>query len=430
MKILTVLIDADDTIENLCEEWVKYLNEKHGTSVLLTDIKEWDIAKRRKKKIYLVILDYIDESNIPPRYDFWWSDISSTQSVSALKYGFEACADMIIEAVGYVVENEMAQISIADSSDINMKKNVNHDIPVEENTDSASADNRESNVAELVDQSSADDFEIEDGVLKEYKGNSSVVRIPYGVTSIGDKAFYFCKTLTSVVIPDSVTSIGSKAFYCCKTLTSVVIGNGVTSIGDDAFKDCYKLVEVINKSSLNIARNSSNYGYAGKYALEIHKGESKIVNQDGYLFYTYNGVNYLLGYAGDDTALTLPESYNGQDYSIYQFAFCGNSSITSVVIPDSVTSIGEHAFYGCLSLTSIRIPDGVTSIGSSAFDFCHALTSIVIPDSVTKIESYAFSGCSSLTSIVYRGTKKAWKRISFGDDWISKDSKHTLRFEP
>ena len=71
----------------------------------------------------------------------------------------------------------------------------------------------------------------------------------------------------------------------------------------------------------------------------------------------------------------------------------------SVSIPDGVTSIGNYAFEGCISLTSITIPDSVTSIGHGAFSGCSLLTSITIPDSVTSIWNYAFSGCSSLTSI-------------------------------
>ena len=75
--------------------------------------------------------------------------------------------------------------------------------------------------------------------------------------------------------------------------------------------------------------------------------------------------------------------------------YAKESGVTEVVIPDSVTSIGNSAFKGCKSLTSIVIPDSVTAIGDYAFHDCKNLTSIVIPDSVTAIGDDAFYGCSS-----------------------------------
>ena len=243
------------------------------------------------------------------------------------------------------------------------------------------------------------------------------------------------KTVTELVIPDYVTSIGYRAFWGCTSLTSVTIQNSVTSIGEDAFAFCYKLVEIIDLSSLNITKGNSSNGGVGYFSKEVHKGESKIVNYNDYLFYTYDGVNYLLGYVGEDTALVFPESYNGKNYEIYKYAFYERKDITSVTIPDSVTSIGVYTFAYCTSLTSVTIPDSVTYIGEWAFSRCDSLTSItvnegntayksidgnlyskdskiliqyaigktdtsfVIPDSVTSIGNCAFYNCASLTSV-------------------------------
>ena len=74
-------------------------------------------------------------------------------------------------------------------------------------------------------------------------------------------------------------------------------------------------------------------------------------------------------------------------------------SMTSVIIEDGVTSIGDYAFFGCTGLTSVTIPDSVTSIGRYAFYCCEGLTSVTIPDSVTFIDSGAFYGCKGLTSV-------------------------------
>ena len=99
--------------------------------------------------------------------------------------------------------------------------------------------------------------------------------------------------------------------------------------------------------------------------------------------------------------VVIPSEYNNKAVtSIGSYAFEDCSSLTSIVIYDSVNSIGNHAFFACSNLTSVVIGDSVTSIGSYAFEDCSSLTSVVIPDSVTSIGSYAFNGCSGLTSVV------------------------------
>lgn len=106
-------------------------------------------------------------------------------------------------------------------------------------------------------------------------------------------------------------------------------------------------------------------------------------------------------YIGD---IVIPETvgYNGNVYKVVgidNYAFYNCSGLTSITIPEGVTSIGEMAFYDCSSLTSVTIPEGVTSIGDYAFDGCRGLTSVTIPEGVTSIGNGAFSRCSGLTSI-------------------------------
>ena len=95
------------------------------------------------------------------------------------------------------------------------------------------------------------------------------------------------------------------------------------------------------------------------------------------------------------TSITIPDSVT----SIGDFAFAYCNNLTSITIPDSVTSIGEYAFSRCSNLTSVTIGNSVTSIGTYAFNACYNLTSVTIPDSVTSIGSYAFIYCTSLTRI-------------------------------
>ena len=214
-------------------------------------------------------------------------------------------------------------------------------------------------------------------------------------------------TLVSVEIGTGVTSIEKYAFYNCSSLTSVIIPYSVTSIGEYAFEGCKALKEIQYTGTLiqwlNIDSHSTPYG-------------------DLYI-------------SGEIVAdITIPETVT----SIRSFAFYGCTSLRSVTIPVSVTSIGEHAFYNCNNLTkvyysgtytqwitinfgntysnplyngaelcasgepvtSIIIPDDITSIDSNVLSGFTGITSITIPSSVTKIEKDAFNDCTSLKEII------------------------------
>ena len=283
-------------------------------------------------------------------------------------------------------------------------------------------------------------FAAEDSSAQGEAIPSSLKNVTVTGGKIAMNSFSGCNGLESVTIGNSVTSIYHGAFENCTNLTSVTIGSGVTSIDSVVFLYCYKLVEVINKSSLTLTEGSYSNGYVAYYALEVHDGESKIVNKNGYLFYTVGGVNYLVNYIGKDTELTLPANYNGANYVINDHAFYNNDKITKVTIPDSVTSIGSSAFSYCSSLTRVTIGSGVTSIGYYAFAYCDSLTSVTIGNSVTSLGEYAFAYCGSLTSVTigngvksigsyaffnctgldsirYRGTSVQWSEISKGSNW-------------
>ena len=222
------------------------------------------------------------------------------------------------------------------------------------------------------------------------------VTIGNSVTSIGSSAFRYCSGLTLVTIGNSVTSIGSYAFEHCSGLTSVTIPNSVTSIGSSAFEYCPSLRKVLNFSNLNITKKSSSYGYVGYYASLVLNNPEII---DNYVFAPNGNTYALYGYLGTDTNLQLPEKYKGENYDIGDYAFEYCSGLTSVTIPNSVTSIGAEAFAICSGLTSVTIPNSVTSIGASAFYNCSGLTLVTIGNNVTSIGDYAFRGCSSLTSV-------------------------------
>ena len=234
-------------------------------------------------------------------------------------------------------------------------------------------------------------------IADEYKG------LP--VKTIYNKVFENNKTITHVVIPDTVTSIGDSAFYYCYNLSSVVIPDGVTSIGDYAFYGCYNLSSVVIPDSVtSIGENAFN---ACHYSLYTEYEYGKYVK------------------SGDNPYTVLIEITN-KNMSTYEIhkdtkiiahsVFRDCNRLTSITIPDSVTSIGSSAFYDCSKLNSVVIGDSVTSIGSYAFYGCSKLSSVVMGDSVTSIGDCAFNGCSNLTDVYYTGTQEQWNQIEIDNE--------------
>ena len=234
-------------------------------------------------------------------------------------------------------------------------------------------------------------FDATTGTIKKYNGNDAVVNIPSEINgtpveTIGNAAFQN-SAVTSVTIPANVTEIGANAFAGCTNLTSV------NYEGD--------------WSKLTIQSGNPAVEDAAKDAANEQLFDFK--------FILNNTAVIVTRYKGTAADVTIPSRYKGKPVTMIEHAAFHNSSVvTSVTIPDSVTSIPDDAFSHCSQLTNISIPNSVTFIGFSAFNSCTSLKSITLPSSLSTIGNLAFDGCPSSMTVTYSGSKTQWDAITKG----------------
>lgn len=243
----------------------------------------------------------------------------------------------------------------------------------------------------------------------------SDIVLPDSIKSIGRRAFLNCSALESINIPDSVNTIDDYAFYSCSQIKSLKIN--AQKIGNNAFSFCSTLddltlsdnletigEEAFKSTDLSEVSIPSSVSYIGNKAFETNLIKKFSVDQSNKYYASIDGVLF-------DKSVTkivdYPNYAEGEIYSIPQgvsiignYAFSGdNDSLTTILIPDTVTEIDNGAFSNFYNLEFIYIPESVTKIGDNAFNSCSQLASISIPYSVKKIGKSAFSYCENLQTV-------------------------------
>ena len=267
-------------------------------------------------------------------------------------------------------------------------------------------------------------YVVPDGVLEigmaAFQGCSKLtnVKLPDGVEIIDDFAFAFCYGLESIIVPDSVRYLGNAAFLFCIKLESVTLGSGIAYIGNTAFT---------YSAFYNNESNWENDGlYIGKYLLNVSENVGEV-------FWVKGGTEIIADCAFSSceklVSVMLPETItaigetlfyecplienivvngNGGVYSSeYGVLYKGNSLAVypqgktdeKFNIPAGTDSICDYAFLGNQNLKNVILPDSVKSIGNGAFSGCSALTSVTIGENVKSIGAYAFFNCLSLKSV-------------------------------
>ena len=240
-------------------------------------------------------------------------------------------------------------------------------------------------------------FTVDDsGTLVAYSGAGGAITIPESVSTIASGVFASNTSITSVTIPSYVTGMGTAVFYNCTSLTSVSIGTSISSIGSQAFAECSSLSQFTIPESVGSIGDKAFYDCTSLTGITIPAGVSSIGSN------VFTGCSRLASIS----AASGNGTYASSDGCLYNKAMtrlirCPEGKSGAKIATSTVT-IGAGAFANCKSVTSLTVPDSVNTIETDAFSGS-SISTILIPASVTSIGSQSSWSPSTISG--YSGTQ-------------------------
>ncbi len=210
------------------------------------------------------------------------------------------------------------------------------------------------------------------------------INLPVTQKTLPVSFFEGCTSLESIELPATLTTISTDAFYGCTKLAHVNLHEGLTTIGLRAFSGC-KLDSIVIPSTVTSIGNAAFKGNPTKSIVWKPKTCS-IGSDDSAPFYSTS--SQVTSFVFGDSVQVIPA---------YLCKYM--NQLDSIVIPPTVTSIGQSAFMYCSKLKSFTFPQGIKTVATSVLEGCTALEEVFIPSSVTTINQDAFYGCSALHAI-------------------------------
>ena len=226
-------------------------------------------------------------------------------------------------------------------------------------------------------------------------GMTSVV-LPDSIRNVGRYALAYCYSLNDISIGNAVTNIGAAAFENC-SFSVIDLPSGLASVGEAAFWNCYNLEQVLIPASLRSIGEGAFRCCSQLRSLTVDADNLYYKSDDGVL---YDKGGETIFFWPQQKVIEIPEGV--RDIRAYAFSNNYASQNGTVILPSTVTNIGQYAFQSCY-LREVGLNEGLVSIGYGAFEYNSNLRSIVIPSTVRKIDGYAFSGCSQLLSVFFIG---------------------------
>ncbi len=218
---------------------------------------------------------------------------------------------------------------------------------------------------------------LENGAFSGCKALTTV-SLADGLTHIKENAFIYCSSITSIVIPSTVIEIGREAFAFCIALTSVEIPNSVTTVNDSAFSGCTALKQISIGNNVTVLGSSVFENTA--YCNDMQNWE--------------NGGLYINNYL-----IAVKTDFSG-----------------TFKVKEGTVLMPNLAFYMCEGITSVELPESITSIPMGAFAYCPSLKSITLKDSLKSVETLAFYGSSTFNTVYYSGSKEDAEKIDIAQN--------------